>query len=506
MKYLKSIKYQEVIIIVLIILAAAIIRLIAAFNFGTYTFDDMFAVHFASMPIGQMFSFIKSETCPPFFYLLLHYWINIFHGQEVTNRLPSLIFNTAAIPLLYYLGKKIFNRWIATAAIIIYSLSYFQIFYSTNIRIYGLLTFLGLLSLNLFWLIFIERRKKLFWWYVAASTLMLFTHLGGIFIIATEWLWLLILAKQKQIDKTLLKNFFMTQGLIIGLWFFWFIPFLINKLPKIISSGWYLNREVNPGTVATSIYDYFFLQEKNIISRFISGVIIFCAPFMIIIWPDKNLSEKMPSKINPSWFIFAWLLPAVLCSSILNITLTRIFTISYLAWYLIVGYLLYLIYQNQKKSFWVLIAILIFISTANLTKNLNANVSRWDLAATWLEQNQKPGDKIIVPYYIHHLELQNYYHGNTPNQYFYPEKTDKSFDELIATQNWQVTVNSDNINQLKNYIEDSERILIIHTIYPDSLYFDGLFHQWFKNNGWQVAATYHPGAIFGPTIIAYSKP
>ena len=50
---------KEIFLVSLIVLIAAIVRLVALFNFGTYTFDDIFSVHFASMDLDEMFSFLR---------------------------------------------------------------------------------------------------------------------------------------------------------------------------------------------------------------------------------------------------------------------------------------------------------------------------------------------------------------------------------------------------------------------------------------------------------------
>lgn len=495
---------KTIVILILIIILATVIRIVALFNFGTYTFDDMFSVYFSHKDLPKMFSLLKEEVHPPLYYFLLHFWIKIFGETELVTRLLSLIFNVCAIPLFYYLAKELLNKWIGILASIIFALSYFQIFTAVQVRMYSLLTFLGLASLVLFWLIIIKQKKQFWILYIVTSSLMLLTHLGGIFGLITQWFWLIILIGKKQIAKPLIKKYLVSQVLILLIWSFWLIPFFLPKLSNIITQGWYFKAEISR-RASLGLYDYFFLLLKNYWLRFITGIIIFSAPFIILLWPDKKVTGSIPGQTNPNWFLFAWLLPAFLVAVITKINITRIYVLAYLSVYLIVAYFFYIVFKNNKRLFWLMIVVWFLISFFNLGQNLGNNFSRWDLANNWLVNNERPGDKIIIFNFFHQFQFQYYYTGNINYEGLYLLSDNKTLEQRIIEKNWQNVVTAKNINQLDKLVNDSDRILLLREASPPDNYFNSLVYHWFEKNNWQITDLYQPKAFFGPKIIVYSK-
>lgn len=499
---------KEILAIISIIIVAAIIRLIAVFNVGTFHFDDMFSVYFTSMNLKEMFSFLKYEVHPPLFYLLLHFWIKIFGTNEIITRIPALIFSLACIPLLYYLGKQLTNRWIAGMATIFFTLSYFQIFSAIQVRMYSLLLFLGLASLTLFWLIIVKQKKNLWLLYILINSLLLLIHLGGIFAIVTQGLWLLILISKKQIAPEKIKKFLLSQIPVFLIWSIWFIPFFLPKITNIFQQGWYFSDELDR-SASLGIFDYFFILLQVYWLRFITGVIIFTAPFLVIIWSDKKIKDGLPGKINPNWFLFSWFLPGFLVSVIFQINYIRIFIIPYLALYLILAYFFYLLFKNQKIIFWVVIIFWFASSLFNLSQTIFQNLSRWDSINQWLIENEKPKDKIIIFTFVNELQFRHYYTGNTPYQGLYPINDQKTLEQRIIEKNWQDVINPRNIDQLGKMTDGFDRIIFIRESPPDiggySKIFQNLIGLWLKENNWKTSQTYDSGAFFGPRIIIYQK-
>ncbi|OGY52790.1 MAG: hypothetical protein A3H67_03360 [Candidatus Buchananbacteria bacterium RIFCSPLOWO2_02_FULL_46_11b] len=484
----------------LIILAAAV-RLAVIFNFGTYTFDDLFSVHFARMNLPEMFSYLKNEVHPLFYYFLLHFWLAIFGGKEITARLLSLILNLACLPLLYYLTKQLINKQVAFLAGLIFALSCFQIFNSAQVRMYGLLTFLGLLSLNLFWLYFVRQKKYTLLLCAIANVLMLLTHLGGIFGVIIQILWFLILIWKKQISRPMIIKFALAQIVILTAWLFWLIPIFLPKLTDIIQQGWYLQSQMNRNP-ALGVYDYFFPLLRNYWLRLVSGTIIFCAPFLILIWPRKDAGKNIPGNISPNWFLLAWFLPGFLISVLTGLNLPRIFSVSYLGFYVAAAYLLYIIFKSSKKTFWLILIFWLTAATVNLNIFISNNFSRWDLICRYLTQNQKNGGKIILSHFPDRLQYQ--YYCQTPVIAFYPFEDNQNFDERIVKNNWRITT-PESLEKFGQEAAAAEKIFIVYEGLSGGAAFDALSRDWLLKNGWQKTGAFRPSAIFGPEVIVYEK-
>lgn len=490
---------NDFLIVAGLIFLALALRLAALFAFGTFTFDDLFSVHFAQMNFGQMLTFLKNEVHPPFYYFLLHYWLAIFGDSEIVSRLLSLIFNLAGLPLLYYLTKQLLNKKVAALAGLIFALSCFQIFNSAQVRMYGLLTFLGLLSFNLFWLIFVRQKKYLLLPYVITNILLLLTHLGGIFGLIIQILWFLILIWKKQTNRLASVKFILAQIPALALWLFWFIPLFLPRLTEIIQQGWYLQSKMNRNP-ALGLYDYFFPLLKNYWLRLISAIPVFCAPFLILLWPQKDAGQKIPGQINPNWFLLTWFLPGFLISAATGLNLPRIFSVSYLGFYVATAYLLFIILKQSKKLFWLAIICWLLIFAVNLNEFTANGFSRWELVCRYLAENQKSGDKIILTHFPDRLQHQRY--CQTPATTFYPFADNLTFEERLVRNNWRI-ITPESLAGLGEQAASAKKIFIVFEGLAGGAAFDALAQDWLLKNGWQKSDSFRPKSIFGPEVIVF---
>jgi len=101
------------------------------------------------------------DTSNPLYYVLLHYWSECFGTSEFSLRALSALFATLSIPLFYRLARKILPDGTSVAlAMILYAVSFFQVWYTQEARCYSLLVFLSLGSV--YWLLLcLENRTTL---------------------------------------------------------------------------------------------------------------------------------------------------------------------------------------------------------------------------------------------------------------------------------------------------------------------------------------------------------
>jgi len=89
---------------------------------------------------------ITFDNHPPLYFLLLHFMIRLAGQSEFVLRFPSLAFSVLTVPLLYALGKCLFDRRVGLLAALFGAISPLYLWYSHEARMYTMLTFLGLLS------------------------------------------------------------------------------------------------------------------------------------------------------------------------------------------------------------------------------------------------------------------------------------------------------------------------------------------------------------------------
>jgi mannosyltransferase len=82
---------------------------------------------------------LHRESSPPLYYMALGGWIQLFGSSETALRSLSAVTSSLAIPLIYILGKALFDRPLALAAAALFALSPTAIYYAQEARAYALL-------------------------------------------------------------------------------------------------------------------------------------------------------------------------------------------------------------------------------------------------------------------------------------------------------------------------------------------------------------------------------
>ena len=94
----------------------------------------------------------------PLYFFILHFWMKLFGNGEYAIKFLSLIFGIGCVPLVYTAAKKLADKKVAIYATCLAAVSPLLVFFSTEARMYSMVTFLVMLSLN--YLIDFEKKKK----------------------------------------------------------------------------------------------------------------------------------------------------------------------------------------------------------------------------------------------------------------------------------------------------------------------------------------------------------
>jgi hypothetical protein len=119
---------------------------------------------------------ISNVPAMTLYYVLLRFWI-LLSDSEFTVRILSVIPGVATIPLIYLLGRRLFDAKIGLIAALLLAVNAFHIQYSQEARSYSLLVFLLTLS-SWFLIRSMERPSSGINWagYIVTSTLAVFAH------------------------------------------------------------------------------------------------------------------------------------------------------------------------------------------------------------------------------------------------------------------------------------------------------------------------------------------
>jgi 4-amino-4-deoxy-L-arabinose transferase-like glycosyltransferase len=132
------------------------LRLWRLAHLGDLEFDEIVSVRYATLPGDALLAQLAGALFehPPAFYLALGWWREAFGTADTVARLFSVIPGTLCIPLVYAVSRRLFpgreGRLAGLFAAILVSIAPLPLFYSREVRMYALVTVLGLATLWLF--------------------------------------------------------------------------------------------------------------------------------------------------------------------------------------------------------------------------------------------------------------------------------------------------------------------------------------------------------------------
>jgi len=138
----------------------------------------------------------------PFYYVILHNWINVFGISDYYIRFLSVLFSCLTIILLFFFIKEHFkNLQLALLACFLMAIEPFFIAYSQQARNYSLSFFLTLLATHIFLKIIKneetdKKKNQLYWYYGILSALCLLSHFLTATVFMAHGLYVLLFVRK----------------------------------------------------------------------------------------------------------------------------------------------------------------------------------------------------------------------------------------------------------------------------------------------------------------------
>jgi uncharacterized membrane protein len=207
-------KYSGALLV--IVLIGALLRV---YHLGTQGLwgDEIVSVWEAKMSLSQIVPVVTgAERSPPLYFLILHFWIALFGTSEVAVRLLSVLFGVLAIPIIYLLGRLLFKEEVGLLAALILAFSTLNVQYSQEARMYSLMVLLALLSMYFFTHFLQRRTVPILVGYIVCTTLLLYTHEYGVFVVIAQNIYLLTLLLLSHERAFRLRDWIGLQALLVA--------------------------------------------------------------------------------------------------------------------------------------------------------------------------------------------------------------------------------------------------------------------------------------------------
>jgi len=129
--------------LLLLLLLAFALRL-AGLNAQPLWWDEGDSIYFATQNLATLTETTARDIHPPLYYYLLHAWMGALGTSAESVRLLSVFIGTITVALIYPIARRLLGRGPALLTTLCLALSPFHIYYSQEVRMYGLATLLTL--------------------------------------------------------------------------------------------------------------------------------------------------------------------------------------------------------------------------------------------------------------------------------------------------------------------------------------------------------------------------
>jgi 4-amino-4-deoxy-L-arabinose transferase-like glycosyltransferase len=159
--------------------------------------DEVLSVELARRPWPALLSATQEDGHPPLYLTALRLWVGAFGDGETGVRSLSAVIGVATLAAFFVLAARLLPMRGALLATLLLACSPYHVYYSQEARNYALLLLLTVLS-YLALLAWDERpRPGRAIAYVAATALLLYTHVFGFFVWGAQILWTFARARQR---------------------------------------------------------------------------------------------------------------------------------------------------------------------------------------------------------------------------------------------------------------------------------------------------------------------
>ena len=144
--------------------------------------DEAFSVFYSQQSINELLQTLNNEANPPLYYLLLHFWIQLFGIGLVAVKSLNIIISIGTAILLFKLTRKIGNFWFVVFVSVCFLFSNLHFDFSHEIRAFQLVLFLTVASCYSFIQFLETKNRKWLYLLIFINAALPYTHYNAVLV------------------------------------------------------------------------------------------------------------------------------------------------------------------------------------------------------------------------------------------------------------------------------------------------------------------------------------
>lgn len=218
-----------------ILALAGALRLIGLEGRGIQ-YDDAFSIFLSRQSLENIISGTASDTMPPLYYLLLHFWIGLGGEGLGWLRLLSVILNLGSLVFLFLLVQAVSDTSAGLWALFLAAISPLQVYHAQDLRMYALLA-LAQVGYGWFFVRILKQSNGSVHWVnwvglAACAIVAMYAHNLAVFVLAVPDIYLIARRKWR-----LLAQLVVVQA-VVGLLTLPWLVMIPGQVAKIQRAFW----------------------------------------------------------------------------------------------------------------------------------------------------------------------------------------------------------------------------------------------------------------------------
>jgi mannosyltransferase len=444
--------------------------------------DEAFSIALARHDLGDLLRLTaSSDTHPPLYYIVLHFWLALGESEAMV-RLLSALFSAAAVPLMFVVGRELYDEGGAgLLAAAVLAFSPFQIWYAQETRMYALLTFLVLASAAFFIRALRGRGRPAVQWagFVVASALALYTDNGAIWYLGAIALFFLTSRRR---FGALMRPWLLSQ-VAIGLLYLPWLPSFWQQMQQVTANFWLPAPTFR--TILDALLDFNSLNLPSVALGTLFMTVIF-------IWAYVVPGPSWQRRLTTMWLLVP-LIVAALLSLRQPIFLSRNLIAASLGYYLLVAGTIHKFDSPRVTA--ALLMPLLAMNLLSLNHNLWVEQKEpWrDVAALVAETEPPEGTESLLLFVPGYAEL--------PFSYYYAQSGRPAHTQGYPVDDILLHDEPRTVEDLDTLLADAPHVWLIMRDF-EAVDPDGAVKAWLDSNSYRRGPDFESEEV---TAISYTR-